>query len=47
MRAKAFPGEDPAKLKTPSDIVPLFLRLADAAHTDTGLIHEFKTGEHR
>lgn len=47
MRAKAFPGEDPAKLKTPDDIVPLFLRLADAAHTDTGVIHDFKTGEQR
>ena len=47
MRAKAFPGEDPAKLKTPDDIVPLFLRLADAAYTDTGVIHDFKTGEHR
>ncbi len=47
MRAKAFPGEDAMTLKTPADIVPLFLRLADAAHTDSGHIYDFKTGERR
>jgi len=30
MRARAFPGEDPATLATPDDITPLFLELADA-----------------
>jgi len=44
MRAKAFPGEDPATLKTPEDIVPLFLRLADPAFDQTGKIYDFKTG---
>lgn len=28
MRAKAFPGEDPAILPNPEDLVPLFLELA-------------------
>lgn len=47
MRAKAFPGEDPATLKTPADIVPLFLRLADPKCSDTGRIFDFKTGAPR
>lgn len=45
MRAKAFPGEDPMTLKTPEDIVPLFLKLADPAHVETGKIHNFRTGD--
>jgi NAD(P)-dependent dehydrogenase (short-subunit alcohol dehydrogenase family) len=44
MRAKAFPGEDPATLKTPEDIVPLFLRLADPSFDQSGKIFDFKTG---
>jgi NAD(P)-dependent dehydrogenase (short-subunit alcohol dehydrogenase family) len=47
MRAKAFPGEDPHTLKTPEDIVPLFLKLADATFTDTGRIFDFATGQIR
>lgn len=47
MRAKAFPGEDPGTLKTPDDIVPLFMRLADPKCTDTGRIFDFKTGDTR
>ena len=47
MRAKAFPGEDAASLKTPDDIVPLFVRLASPAMTESGLIYDFKTGEVR
>lgn len=47
MRAKAFPGEDALTLKTPDDIVPLFLELANAGHTATGIIHDFKTGARR
>lgn len=47
MRAKAFPGEDPATLKTPDEIVPLFLRLADPKCGDTGKIFDFRTGETR
>ena len=33
MRAKAFPGEDPATLPTPDDLVPLFLDLASPSCT--------------
>lgn len=47
MRAKAYPGEDPMTLKTPDDIVPLFLRLANPACTDSGRIFDFRTGETR
>jgi NAD(P)-dependent dehydrogenase (short-subunit alcohol dehydrogenase family) len=31
MRAKAFPGEDPATLPTPESITELFVRLAEEA----------------
>jgi NAD(P)-dependent dehydrogenase (short-subunit alcohol dehydrogenase family) len=44
MRAKAFPGEDPATLSTPDDIVPLFLSLADPGFDQSGKIFDFKTG---
>lgn len=47
MRAKAFPGEDPASLKTPESITPTFVQLADAACTDNGKIFDLKTGEVR
>ncbi|HEY0900985.1 MAG TPA: SDR family NAD(P)-dependent oxidoreductase [Micavibrio sp.] len=36
MRAKAYPGEDPAKPKAPEACVPLFLELAAAACTAHG-----------
>lgn len=45
MRAKAFPGEDANTLKTPEDIVPLFLKLAEPALTETGKLYRFATGE--
>ena len=44
MRAKAFPGEDAATLKTPEEIVPLFLRLADPAFNETAKVFDFSTG---
>lgn len=47
MRAKAFPGEDPASLKTPDEIVPLFLRLASPGFAQTGKVFDFKTGAER
>ena len=47
MRAKAFPGEDPTTLKTPADIAPLFLRLADPSFDQSGKIFDFKTGDVR
>ncbi|MGE0766895.1 MAG: SDR family NAD(P)-dependent oxidoreductase [Hyphomicrobiaceae bacterium] len=47
MRAKAFPGEDPKVLKTPDDIVPLFVKLASPEWQETGRIHDFSTGDVR
>jgi NAD(P)-dependent dehydrogenase (short-subunit alcohol dehydrogenase family) len=44
MRAKAFPGENPNKLKTPEDLVPLFVRLAAPDCTETGKVFK-ATGE--
>ncbi len=43
MRAKAFPGEDAATLKTPDDIAPTFVMLADPALTENGRIYDFKS----
>jgi NAD(P)-dependent dehydrogenase (short-subunit alcohol dehydrogenase family) len=45
MRAKAFPGEDAAALKTPEDIVATFVRLAEAACTDNGKVFDLKASE--
>jgi NAD(P)-dependent dehydrogenase (short-subunit alcohol dehydrogenase family) len=47
MRAKAFPGEDPANLKTPEDVTPTFVRLAEASCTDNGRLFDLKTGDMR
>lgn len=46
MRAKAYPGEDPAKSKTPEDTVPLFLQLASPACTCHGEIHRIEDMRH-
>lgn len=35
MRANAYPGEDPAKLPTPEDIMPAYLWLMDNASSDS------------
>lgn len=43
MRAKAFPGEDPLSLKTPEDIAPAFIALADPALTQNGQIYDIKS----
>lgn len=40
MRAKAFPGEDPARPKDPEDTVPLFLQLAAVSCTSHGEVHK-------
>lgn len=45
MRAQAFPGENPATLKTPEDLVPLFLRLADPDMAETGKLFNFPSGD--
>jgi NAD(P)-dependent dehydrogenase (short-subunit alcohol dehydrogenase family) len=47
MRAKAFPGEDPASLKTPESITPTFVRLAETSCTDNGRVFDLKTGDVR
>jgi len=47
MRAKAFPGEVAASLKTPDEIVPLFLKLADPAFGETAKVFDFNTGNTR
>jgi NAD(P)-dependent dehydrogenase (short-subunit alcohol dehydrogenase family) len=47
MRAQAFPGEDPATLKTPEDVVPTFVRLAEPSCTDNGRLFDLRSGEVR
>jgi NAD(P)-dependent dehydrogenase (short-subunit alcohol dehydrogenase family) len=42
MRAKAFPGEDPATLPSPEELVPLILELLDPALTDNGTLRTFQ-----
>ncbi len=42
MRAKAFPGEDPATLPTPGDLAPLFVEMASAAYDRNGAVINFK-----
>lgn len=45
MRAAAFPDEDPAKLKTPSDIMPLYLYLmGDDSRRKTGMSFDAQPG---
>ena len=42
MRAKAFPGEDPASLPAPEELVPLFLELVSPACTQNGEVINFR-----
>ncbi|MBI1385647.1 MAG: SDR family NAD(P)-dependent oxidoreductase [Rhizobiales bacterium] len=42
MRAKAFPGEDPATLPAPEAVAPLFLELASSTCTSNGKRYDFK-----
>lgn len=45
MRASAFPGEDPLKLKTPSDIMPLYLWLmGDDSRRKSGMTFDAQPG---
>ncbi|SLM63126.1 MULTISPECIES: YciK family oxidoreductase [Dickeya] len=45
MRAAAFPDEDPAKLKTPADIMPLYLYLmGDDSRRKTGMSFDAQPG---
>src|SRR6202012_2554209 len=41
MRAAAMPGEDPATLKTPEEIVPKILQLLAPAWAQTGKLYDF------
>lgn len=43
MRETAMPGEDPLSLKTPEDLAPHILRLAEPAWTDSGKVFDFPT----
>ena len=45
MRAKAFPGEDPASLRRPDDITDKFVELAQATCTDNGRIFDLGSNE--
>jgi hypothetical protein len=47
MRAQAYPGEDPATLKTPEDVTDTFVRLAEPACTDNGRLFDLHSGEVR
>jgi NAD(P)-dependent dehydrogenase (short-subunit alcohol dehydrogenase family) len=42
MRARAFPGEDPAVLPAPEELVPLFLELASPACHKNGEVINFR-----
>ena len=41
MRARAFPGENPASLATPTEVAALFLKLCDPAFTENGKLFNF------
>jgi hypothetical protein len=45
MRAKAFPGEDPAALRPPAHAVETFVRLAEATCTDNGRLFDLKMSQ--
>jgi NAD(P)-dependent dehydrogenase (short-subunit alcohol dehydrogenase family) len=47
LRAQAYPGEDPATLRTPEDIAEAFVRLAEPACTDNGRLLDLPPGEVR
>jgi NAD(P)-dependent dehydrogenase (short-subunit alcohol dehydrogenase family) len=44
MRAKAFPGEDPASLKPPDHVVETCIKLALPGCADNGKLFDLKTG---
>jgi len=43
MRAQAMPGEDPQSLKTPADLAPHVVAMADPAELRTGMVYDFPT----
>jgi NAD(P)-dependent dehydrogenase (short-subunit alcohol dehydrogenase family) len=44
-RVQAYPGEDPATLKTPEDVAEAFVRLAEPACTNNGRLFDLRSGE--
>jgi NAD(P)-dependent dehydrogenase (short-subunit alcohol dehydrogenase family) len=44
MRRAAMPGEDPNTLRTPDELAPHIVRLADPSWTETGKIYDFPNG---
>jgi NAD(P)-dependent dehydrogenase (short-subunit alcohol dehydrogenase family) len=44
MRRAAMPGEDPNTLRTPDELAPHIVRLADPSWTETGKIYDFPSG---
>lgn len=42
MRAKAFPGEDPATLPAPDEVASLFVELASAEPGPSGRVYDFR-----
>lgn len=44
MRRAAMPGEDPTTLKTPEDLAPHIVTLAQPSWTETGKIYDFPQG---
>lgn len=45
MRARAYPGEDPATLPAPEDIAPLFVELADPGLSANGQVFNYRQRE--
>ena len=45
MRARAYPGEDPATLPAPEDIAPLFVELADPGLSANGQVFNYRHNE--
>ena len=45
MRARAFPGEDPATLPAPEEIAPLFVELADPGLSANGQVFHYRRSE--
>jgi NAD(P)-dependent dehydrogenase (short-subunit alcohol dehydrogenase family) len=43
MREMAMPGEDPLTLKTPEDLAPQLLKMAEPAWTESGKLFDFPT----
>jgi hypothetical protein len=45
MRAKAMPGEDPAKLPMPKDIVGKLIDMIEPGYSQNRVLFDFESGE--